>query len=141
MHVAPACKCQRAAFHVQPCIRYARRIAVDAAWPRICTNGVELESWLAADDAGLKKHFSRAAAAAGGTLRAASVSRKKDAGPDGKQLVQGLRLRGVLLGRRRQGRHDAAAGAATQWITRWIDLVLLPDLCARNSRALQVNSA
>jgi len=43
-----------------------------------------------ADDARLKAHFSKAAAAAGGTLRAASVSRKKDAGPDGKPLSKGF---------------------------------------------------
>ena len=45
---------------------------------------------LSADDARLKAHFSKAAAAAGGTLRAASVSRKKDAGPDGKPLSKGF---------------------------------------------------
>ncbi len=43
-----------------------------------------------ADDARLKAHFSKVAAAAGGTLRAASVSRKKDAGPDGKPLSKGF---------------------------------------------------
>ena len=43
-----------------------------------------------ADDARLRTHFSKAAAAAGGTLRAASVSRKKDAGPNGKPLSKGF---------------------------------------------------
>ena len=43
-----------------------------------------------ADDARLRAHFSKAAAAAGGGLRAASVSRKKDAGPDGKPLSKGF---------------------------------------------------
>ena len=50
----------------------------------------KLQSVAHTDDARLKAHFSKAVAAAGGILRAASVSRKKDAGPDGKPLSKGF---------------------------------------------------
>ena len=56
----------------------------------ICLTVTKLGRAVCADDARLKAHFAKAAAAAGGTLRAASVSRKKDAGPDGKPLSKGF---------------------------------------------------
>ena len=45
---------------------------------------------LAADDNALKAHFDKAASAAGGALRSAAVSRKKEKGPDGQPLSKGF---------------------------------------------------
>lgn len=43
-----------------------------------------------ADDKALRAHFDGAASAAGGALRSAAVSRKKEKGPDGQPLSKGF---------------------------------------------------
>lgn len=45
---------------------------------------------LGPDDKALRAHFDKAASAAGGALRSAAVSRKKEKGPDDKPLSKGF---------------------------------------------------